>query len=65
MRMVATRAIVIAVTVLSATPALAQRMRGLSPQEAARHGWLGDYEQAKRQARTTGKPIMLVFRCVP
>jgi hypothetical protein len=33
--------------------------------DAARHGWLSDYRQARDQARQTGKPIMLVFRCIP
>jgi hypothetical protein len=25
--------------------------------------WLGDYREALRQARQTGKPILLEFRC--
>lgn len=29
------------------------------------HGWLTDYAAAKAEARRTGKPIMLVFRCNP
>ncbi len=46
-----------------ASPVAAQRQR-LSPQ-AARYGWSGDYQQARELARKTGKPIFLVFRCVP
>jgi hypothetical protein len=33
--------------------------------DAARYGWLADYAAAKAEARRTGKPIMLVFRCEP
>lgn len=33
--------------------------------EAREFGWLTDYETAKQQAKESGKPIMLVFRCVP
>jgi len=55
----------LAVTALFVGCASAQRGRGTSPQEAARHGWLSDYREAKDRARQTGKPIMLVFRCVP
>jgi hypothetical protein len=25
--------------------------------------WLGDYQQARAEARRTGKPIFLEFRC--
>jgi hypothetical protein len=32
---------------------------------AAQHGWLSNYRQGLEQARETGKPLMLVFRCVP
>jgi hypothetical protein len=34
-------------------------------QGRAREGWLGDYEVAKEQARKTGKPLFVVFRCEP
>lgn len=29
------------------------------------HGWHTDYAAARAEARKTGKPIMLVFRCNP
>ncbi|QDU19285.1 hypothetical protein ETAA1_11910 [Urbifossiella limnaea] len=29
------------------------------------HGWHTDYAAAKAEARRTGKPMMLVFRCNP
>ena len=32
---------------------------------AAKHGWHTDYEAAEDEARRSGKPMMIVFRCVP
>lgn len=29
------------------------------------HGWHTDYAAAKAEAKRTGKPLMLVFRCDP
>lgn len=33
--------------------------------EAVEHGWLFDYDKAKKLARESKRPLMLVFRCVP
>jgi hypothetical protein len=33
--------------------------------DAARHGWQLDYSKGLAEARRTGKPIFLVFRCEP
>lgn len=33
--------------------------------EPARYGWHTDYPSARAEARRTGKPIFLVFRCEP
>jgi hypothetical protein len=33
--------------------------------EATRYGWQLDYQAAKDVARRTGKPLMVVFRCIP
>ncbi len=30
-----------------------------------KHGWHTDYPAALAEAKRTGKPIMLVFRCEP
>jgi hypothetical protein len=27
--------------------------------------WLSDYEEARKLAQTSGKPLLVVFRCVP
>ena len=52
--------------VLADAPVLAQRGRHRhGDQEAARYGWLGDLEQGNAQARQSGKPLMVVLRCVP
>jgi hypothetical protein len=32
---------------------------------ALRYGWLASLEQGKAQARQSGKPLMVVVRCVP
>ena len=33
--------------------------------DAAKLGWHTDYAAARAEARRTGKPIFLVFRCEP
>jgi hypothetical protein len=33
--------------------------------QAAGHGWLRTLEEGKAQARTSGKPLMVVLRCEP
>jgi hypothetical protein len=33
--------------------------------EPARYGWHNDYAAARAEAKRTGKPIFLVFRCEP
>lgn len=33
--------------------------------DPARFGWYTDYDAARTEARRTGKPIFLVFRCEP
>lgn len=35
------------------------------PLDAAKFGWHTDYAMAKAEAKRTGKPIFLVFRCEP
>jgi hypothetical protein len=33
--------------------------------QAGRFGWHSSYESARAEARKTGRPIFLVFRCEP
>jgi hypothetical protein len=32
---------------------------------ALKHGWVLNFDEAKRQARKTNRPLMVVFRCIP
>ena len=47
---------------LLALPALAAAAPKVDP---AKFGWFTDYGAAKAEAKKTGKPIFLVFRCEP
>jgi hypothetical protein len=42
---------------------LGQPRRGDQPARA--YGWIFDLEEGKALARTSGKPLMVVVRCVP
>jgi hypothetical protein len=50
------------VVLLAAGSAGAQPPRKADP---AKFGWHTDYAAAKAEAKRTGKPIFLVFRCEP
>lgn len=47
--------------VLPATLATAQDAH----REAAKLGWVFHYEEGVDQAKKSGRPMMVVFRCVP
>jgi hypothetical protein len=47
------------VSLLLAAPAFAQRV---NPKAT---GWYSDYAAARAEARRTGKPLFVVFRCEP
>lgn len=47
---------------LAAPCASAQKSKG---QNAAKHGWHNSWESARAEARRTGKPLFVVFRCEP
>jgi hypothetical protein len=49
---------------LIATPCQAQKGKGMGG-DASRFGWLSSLSEGKAQARKTGKPLMVVIRCVP
>jgi hypothetical protein len=38
---------------------------GAPKPDPKRHGWLTDYPAALAEAKKTGKPLLLVFRCDP
>ena len=48
---------------LTDTSVMAQRRRG--DLDARRFGWLSSLEEGKAEARKSGKPLMVVLRCVP
>jgi hypothetical protein len=50
--------------VVAGAPAPAQPERGGEP-EASRYGWLPSLEAGKARARQSGKPLMVVVRCLP
>ena len=51
---------------LAAHRVLAQEERfGDDRAEARKYGWVFNYGEAKRQARKTNRPLMVVLRCVP
>jgi hypothetical protein len=50
--------------VLSVAPASAQ-LRPRRDQDAGRYGWLPSLSTGKAQAQKSGKPLMVVLRCVP
>jgi hypothetical protein len=39
--------------------------RGRGDPQAGRYGWLSSLEEGKTEARRSGKPLMVVLRCVP
>jgi hypothetical protein len=52
--------------VLAAAPLLAQpRGPGRGDPEAAKNGWIFDLDEGITQAEKSGKPLMVVFRCLP
>jgi hypothetical protein len=51
----------VALVLLGAADARAQNRKV----EPAKYGWHTDYAAARAEARRTGKPIFLVFRCEP
>jgi hypothetical protein len=50
---------------LAGSPAPGQFRGGRGEQNAGRYGWLSSLEEGKSQAARTGKPLMVVVRCVP
>jgi hypothetical protein len=51
--------------VLTDAAALAQRGRRGGERAGGGYGWLSSLDSGKRLARQTGKPLMVVIRCVP
>lgn len=56
--------LVLGISVSTALPAHAQK-KGRGKDNSAQHGWMSSYGAARELARKTGKPLMVVIRCVP
>lgn len=52
-------------TLVHAPLAAQPRGPGRGDPQAARFGWLSSLEDGKARARQSGKPLMVVLRCVP
>jgi hypothetical protein len=63
MRTLSVGLIALALTALSTSPALAQK--GRVRDDAARYGWTDDLPAAMKEAKRTGKPVVVVLRCIP
>jgi len=50
---------------LLTVPALGAQPRGRGDTDAGKNGWLSDLDDGLVQAKKSGKPLMVVFRCVP
>ena len=59
--------VVLGLVALTGTNAMAQRRgpRGGDQQEARRAGWIHSLDEGVAEARKSGKPLMVVIRCVP
>ncbi len=40
-------------------------LSAVEPSELKQYGWHTDYASARAEARRSGKPLMVVFRCEP
>jgi hypothetical protein len=63
MRTLSVGLIALTLGAMSASPAFAQKGRGRD--DAARYGWSDDLPAAMKEAKRTGKPVVVVLRCIP
>lgn len=40
-------------------------LSAVEPGELKKFGWRDDYSSARAEARRTGKPLLVIFRCEP
>lgn len=55
--------IALALSGLDAAPVSAQK--GKFRDDAVRYGWTEDLPAAMKEAKRTGKPVVVVLRCIP
>lgn len=63
MRSLTVGLIALALSGLDAASVSAQK--GKFRDDAVRYGWAEDLPAAMKEAKRVGKPVMVVFRCVP
>jgi hypothetical protein len=51
--------VLVSLALLPTLPASAEKV------DPTKYGWFTDYAKAKAEAKRTGKPMLLVFRCEP
>lgn len=44
---------------------MARSALAIEPADLTKYGWRTDYESARAEAKRSGKPLMVVFRCEP
>ena len=62
------RTFVLGILCLAATalvPSTGLAQKGKVRDEAARYGWQESLPGAMKESKRVGKPVMVVFRCVP
>jgi len=52
-------------SLLAPSGVLAQPDRGRPDADAAKNGWLFSLDEGLTQAKKSGKPLMVVIRCLP
>ena len=57
--------LLIALVATVAAPSFVRAQSGRWQREAREFGWRLDYRKALAEAKESGRPIMLLFRCVP
>lgn len=55
--------IALALSGLDATPVSAQKRKFRD--DAVRYGWTEDLPAAMKEAKQTGKPVVVILRCIP
>lgn len=56
---------ILCLAAIALVPSTGLAQKGKVRDEAARYGWQESLSGALKEAKRTGKPVMVVFRCVP
>lgn len=55
----------IALALCGQHPASVSAQKGKFHDGAERYGWTGDLPAAMKEAKRTGKPVVVILRCIP